>query len=46
LVPVAAAALLLAAGLTAAVVVILREKHGREVARLNVPEGGSVEVKD
>jgi WD40 repeat protein len=41
-----AAVVLLAAGLTAAVVVIIRDKQGREVARVNVPEGGSVEVKD
>jgi WD40 repeat protein len=28
------------------VVVIIRDRHGREVARIEVPEGGIVEVKD
>jgi WD40 repeat protein/serine/threonine protein kinase len=28
------------------VVVIIRDRHGREVARMEVPEGGSVEIKD
>jgi len=39
-----AAALLLTGGLIAAVVII-RDKHGKEVARFDVPDGGSVEVK-
>ncbi len=42
---VAAAAAFLA-GLIALTVVVLRDKHGKEVARFNLPEGGSVEVKN
>jgi hypothetical protein len=43
---VVAAALALLAGLAALIVVIIRDRQGREVARIEVPEGGSVEVKD
>jgi WD40 repeat protein len=43
-------AIAVAAGLAAAVigmiVVIIRDPHGREVARIDVPKGGSVEIQD
>jgi WD40 repeat protein len=35
-----------AAAVIGVVVVIIRDRHGRELARVEVPEGGSVEVKD
>ena len=41
-----AVGLLAAAVLVAAVVVIIRDKDGKEVARIEVPEGGSVEIKN
>jgi WD40 repeat protein len=41
-----AAGLALVASLAALTVVIIRDRQGREVARIEVPEGGSVEVKD
>ncbi len=41
-----AVGLLAAAVLAAVVVVIIRDKNGKEVARIEVPEGGSVEVKN
>ncbi|HTU21870.1 MAG TPA: protein kinase [Gemmataceae bacterium] len=44
LVATAAGALLLAGIL--AIIVIVRNKQGEEIARLKVPEGGSVEMKD
>jgi serine/threonine protein kinase len=37
--------MLLAAAVVAATVVIIRDKNGKEVARIEVPDGGSVEVK-
>ena len=37
--------MLLLGGLTALAVVIIRDRQGKEVARINVPENGSVEVK-
>jgi hypothetical protein len=40
-----AAALACVAGLVALIVVIIRDRQGREVARVEVPEGGSVEVQ-
>jgi WD40 repeat protein len=43
---VAAGLLFLLAAAAAGIVVIIRDRQGREVARLEVPEGGSVEVKD
>jgi serine/threonine protein kinase len=43
---IAAGLLALAAAITAVVVVIIKDKDGKEVARVNVPDGGSVEVKD
>jgi WD40 repeat protein len=43
---IAASLLLLVGGMAAAIVVIIRDRQGREVARVDVPEGGSVEVKD
>src|SRR5205807_7601894 len=39
-----ATGLLAAAVLVAAVVVIIRDKNGKEVARIEVPEGGKVEI--
>jgi Leucine-rich repeat (LRR) protein/tRNA A-37 threonylcarbamoyl transferase component Bud32 len=33
-------------GLIALTIVIVRDKHGKEMARVTVPDGGSVEVKD
>jgi WD40 repeat protein len=41
-----AAALAGVAALAAVVVVIIRDREGRELARVEVPDGGSVEVKD
>jgi len=41
-----AAGMLLALVAIAATVVIIRDKNGKEVARVEVPEGGSVEIKD
>jgi hypothetical protein len=41
-----AAGLLAAAVLVASVVVIIRDKDGKEVARIEVPEDGSVEIKN
>jgi WD40 repeat protein len=43
---VAASLLLLLGGVVAAIVVIIRDKQGKEITRVNVPAGGSVEVKD
>ena len=43
---VAAGVLFAAAVLVAAVVVIVRDKNGKEVARIEVPEGGAVEIKN
>ena len=43
---VAAGLLLLLGGLAAEIVVIIRNRDGKEVARVNVPKGGSAEVKD
>jgi WD40 repeat protein len=43
---VAASLLLLVGGAAVAIVVIIRDREGHEVARVDVPEGGSVEVKD
>jgi WD40 repeat protein len=40
-----AAALAGVAALAAVIVVIIRDREGRELARVEVPEGGSVEVK-
>jgi sulfatase modifying factor 1 len=41
-----AAGVLAAAALVAGIVVIIRDQHGKEVARVTVPGGGSVEIKD
>jgi WD40 repeat protein/serine/threonine protein kinase len=41
-----AGALCAAAALVAGIVVIIRDRQGREVARLTVPEGHSVEIKN
>jgi WD40 repeat protein/tRNA A-37 threonylcarbamoyl transferase component Bud32 len=41
-----AAALAFAAAAIALTVVIIRDRQGRELARFEVPEGGSVEIKD
>lgn len=35
----------LAVAIAAVVIVIIKDKDGKEVARVNVPEGGSVEIK-
>jgi WD40 repeat protein len=43
---VAAALLLLLAGAAAGIIVIIRDRLGNEVARVTVPEGGSVEVQE
>jgi WD40 repeat protein len=41
-----AASLLLLGGVTAAIVVIIRDKHGKEVSRNVVPDGGKVVIED
>ena len=41
-----AAGLLAAAALVAGIVVVIRDRSGKVVARLDVPEGGNVEIKD
>jgi WD40 repeat protein len=38
--------MLLLGGVTAAIVVIIRDKQGNKIAEIDVPEGGSVEIKD
>jgi serine/threonine protein kinase len=38
-------ALAAAAAVVALTIVIIRDRHGREVARIEVPEGGTVEIK-
>jgi serine/threonine protein kinase/Leucine-rich repeat (LRR) protein len=43
---IAGGLLALAAAIAAVVIVIIRDKDGKEVARINVPDGGSVEIKD
>ena len=43
---VAAGLLFLMAGMAAGIVVIIRDKQGKEVARVNVPEGGKAEIED
>jgi WD40 repeat protein len=43
---VAASLFLLLGGMAAAIVIIVRDKDGKEVAKVNVPEGGSAEIKD
>jgi WD40 repeat protein len=43
---VAASLLLLLGGAVAAIVVIIRDKQGNPIAKIDVPEGGSVEIKD
>ena len=43
---VAASLLVLLGGVAAAIVVIIRDKQGREVARFNVPDKGSVQIQD
>jgi WD40 repeat protein len=40
------ASLVVLAAVTAAIVVVIRDKHGNQIAVVNVPEGGSVETKD
>jgi WD40 repeat protein len=42
---IAASLLFLFGGLAAGIVVIIRDKQGKEVARVNVPEGGSATVE-
>src|SRR5262249_31342263 len=43
---VAGGLLALAAAIVAVVIVIIKDRDGKEVARINVPDGGSVEIKD
>ena len=43
---IAGGMLALAAAIAVAVIVIIKDKDGKEVARINVPNGGSVEIKD
>jgi serine/threonine protein kinase len=42
----AASGLLAMVGLVAGIVVIIRDKQGNEVSRVNVPEGGSADIRD
>jgi WD40 repeat protein/serine/threonine protein kinase len=43
---VAASLLLLLGGMAAAIVVIIRDKQGKKIAEVEVPPGGSAEIKD